>query len=219
MKYRIIIFACTAFFLAGHSANLFAQEARFSIIEEGFASWYGSEFAGRPTANGEIYNPSLLTAAHQSLPFGTMVKVTNLANGKTVSVRINDRGPFKPGRIIDLSQEAATKIDLVVMGVSNVRIESDKAVIPQTKPRLTDPSPTPTTDVALRTVQIISFSNLKSAETLNASLQQQGFACVIENAPNGFFRIIIPSLELSKVPGTLEQLKLAGFPEVLLRKQ
>jgi len=73
----------------------------------GVASWYGQEFAGRTTANGEIFDPLLLTAAHRTLPFGTRVRVTNLANGRRVVVRINDRGPFKKGRVIDLTPAAA----------------------------------------------------------------------------------------------------------------
>lgn len=74
------------------------------------ASWYGPGFHGRTTANGEKYNMYALTAAHKTLPFGTKVKVTNLNNKKSVIVRINDRGPFKPGRIIDLSKAANTQI-------------------------------------------------------------------------------------------------------------
>lgn len=92
-------------------------------VQEGIASWYGPNFAGRLTSNGEIFDPSKLTAAHRTLPFGTMVKVTNLVNGKSVVVRINDRGPFKPNRIIDLSEGAAKAIGMVRMGVARVRLQ------------------------------------------------------------------------------------------------
>ncbi len=92
-------------------------------IEEGLASWYGPGFAGRRTANGEIFNPSELTAAHKSLPFGTQVRVLNLENGRSVIVRINDRGPFRPGRIIDLSRAAAERLNMVSRGVARVRLE------------------------------------------------------------------------------------------------
>jgi hypothetical protein len=91
--------------------------------EEGMASWYGPGFAGRTTSNGEVFDPALMTAAHRTLPFGTRVLVTNLANGRAVEVRINDRGPFKPGRIIDLSRAAAERIDMVRSGVARVRVE------------------------------------------------------------------------------------------------
>ena len=93
------------------------------MVTEGQASYYADRFHGRLTANGERFNMHELTAAHKSLPFGSMVRVTNLANGKKVLVRINDRGPYIKGRIIDLSLEAAKEIDLLKKGVTNVRIE------------------------------------------------------------------------------------------------
>ena len=90
---------------------------------EGNASWYGPGFAGRRTASGEIFDPGQLTAAHRTLPFGTVVRVVNLTNGLSVEVRINDRGPFKPDRIIDLSRAAAEVLDMVRTGVDRVRVE------------------------------------------------------------------------------------------------
>lgn len=92
-------------------------------IEEGMASWYGPNFVGRPTANGEVFDPSQLTAAHRTLPFDTRVRVTNLENGRSVVVRINDRGPFKDNRVIDLSQAAAREVGLMGSGVAPVRID------------------------------------------------------------------------------------------------
>ncbi|WP_294345755.1 septal ring lytic transglycosylase RlpA family protein [Prosthecochloris sp.] len=93
------------------------------MVTEGKASYYADRFHGRLTANGERFNMHELTAAHKSLPFNSMVRVTNLSNGKKVLVRINDRGPYIEGRIIDLSLEAAKEIDLLQKGVTNVRIE------------------------------------------------------------------------------------------------
>lgn len=90
---------------------------------EGRASWYGPGFAGRRTANGEIYDPSQLTAAHKTLPFGTFVRVTNPSSGASVVVRINDRGPFKPGRILDLSRAAAEQIGMIRAGTMVVKLE------------------------------------------------------------------------------------------------
>jgi rare lipoprotein A len=91
--------------------------------EEGNASWYGIPFNGRRASNGEIYDMNKLTAAHRTLPFETIVRVTNLNNGKTTTVRITDRGPFVDNRIIDLSQAAAREIESIGPGVVRVRLE------------------------------------------------------------------------------------------------
>ncbi|MCS6965914.1 MAG: septal ring lytic transglycosylase RlpA family protein [Candidatus Kapabacteria bacterium] len=100
---------------------------RFSSTElsrfRGFASFYGREFAGRPTASGEIYAPEALTAAHRTLPFGTRLRVTNLRNGRSVIVRINDRGPQHPERVIDLSEAAARALEMLREGVVEVECE------------------------------------------------------------------------------------------------
>jgi rare lipoprotein A len=101
-----------------------AQEpAPVGYTEEGNASWYGNPFHGRRSSNGEVYDMYKLTAAHRTLPFETMVRVTNLNNGKTTTVRITDRGPFVDNRIIDLSQAAAREIESIGPGVVPVRVE------------------------------------------------------------------------------------------------
>jgi rare lipoprotein A len=92
-------------------------------VQTGIASWYGPGFHGRRTANGEVYDQYEMTAAHPSLPLGTRVMVTNLDNGRTVEVRINDRGPFVGGRVIDLSYAAAHAVQMVGPGLASVRIE------------------------------------------------------------------------------------------------
>ena len=92
-------------------------------VTTGPASWYGPGFHGRRTANGEVYNQNALTAAHRTLPFGTLVRVTNLTNNRQVVVRINDRGPFTGGRIIDLSAGAAREVGLISAGVARVQVE------------------------------------------------------------------------------------------------
>ena len=89
---------------------------------DGKASWYGPGFHGRRTANGEVYNQNALTAAHPSLSFGTKVKVTNLNNGRSVIVRINDRGPYAGGRVIDLSAAAARSLEMISSGVARVKV-------------------------------------------------------------------------------------------------
>ncbi|MEO6681940.1 MAG: septal ring lytic transglycosylase RlpA family protein [Ginsengibacter sp.] len=95
----------------------------YKITETGKASYYADKFNGRRTANGEIFRQRKMTAASKTLPFGTIVRVKNLSNGKTVKVRINDRGPFVEGRIIDLSKKAARKIDMIRAGVQPVQIK------------------------------------------------------------------------------------------------
>ena len=89
----------------------------------GEASWYGPGFFGNRTANGEVFRPGTMTAAHRTLPFGTKVKVTNLRNGRETIVRINDRGPFSGQRVIDIAHGAAQHLGLVSSGIAQVRLE------------------------------------------------------------------------------------------------
>ena len=91
--------------------------------QTGFASFYGLEFKNRRTANGERFDPAQMTAAHRTLPFGTRVRVTNLDNGRHVVVRINDRGPYAKGRVLDLSRAAARQLGFVQVGVAHVRLD------------------------------------------------------------------------------------------------
>jgi len=93
------------------------------FTETGVASWYGHPYHGRRTSNGEVYDMDQMTAAHLRLPFGTVVRVENLDNGRTVEVRINDRGPFVKSRILDLSREAARRLEMIGPGTARVRIE------------------------------------------------------------------------------------------------
>ena len=98
-------------------------ERDLAYDETGIGSWYGDEFAGRLTANGEIFDPDMVTAAHKTLPMPSVVRVTNLDNGKSLVVRINDRGPFVAGRVIDLSREAARWIGYRDQGIARVRVQ------------------------------------------------------------------------------------------------
>jgi len=93
-------------------------------VQEGNVSWYGAQFHDRQTANGERFNMAALTMAHPTLPFGTRVRVTNLGNGRSVVVRVNDRGPFVGHRIADVSRGAAAQLGMVSRGVARVRIEA-----------------------------------------------------------------------------------------------
>ena len=98
-------------------------QPRVISVSTGEASWYGPGFYGNRTANGEVFRPGTLTAAHRTLPFGTKVRVTNLWNGRSTVVRINDRGPFIGHRVIDLAHGAANKLGLVASGIAQVRLE------------------------------------------------------------------------------------------------
>jgi rare lipoprotein A len=99
-----------------------SDDENFEPVGSGVASYYGRAFAGRRTASGDLFNPTELTAAHRTLPFGSRVKVTNRRNGRTVVVRINDRGPFHGNRVIDLSRAAASEIGLVGPGSGRVEL-------------------------------------------------------------------------------------------------
>ena len=146
--------------------------------EEGEASWYGVPFHGRHASNGEIYDMYKLTAAHKTLPFETMVRVTNLNNGKTTTVRITDRGPFVDNRIIDLSFAAAKEIESVGPGVVPVRIE------------ILSPGIDPT--VGFFTVQVGAFRERANAERLKLRLDANYSPIFIQqfDLPEGtFYRV------------------------------
>lgn len=108
------------------TALVFLSSCARKITETGKASFYADKFEGRKTSSGEVFKQNRLTAAHRTLPFGTRVKVVNLANGRSVKVTINDRGPFAPGRVIDLSKKAARKLGMVDAGVASVEIRYKK---------------------------------------------------------------------------------------------
>lgn len=109
-----------------------SSEKSGQIIGSGIASWYGPNFHGKLTANGERYDMNAYTAAHKTLPFNTVLRVDNVENGKSVVVRINDRGPYIPNRIIDLSRRAAEELDMISSGTASVRLllvrEGDRPV-------------------------------------------------------------------------------------------
>ncbi len=107
----------------GDSRPSHNTSGKILLTLEGVASYYADDYHGNQTSNGEVFNMNDLTAAHRTFPFGTKVRVTNLENKKDVVVRVNDRGPFKEGRIIDLSLAAAKELDLIRLGTAKVRLE------------------------------------------------------------------------------------------------
>ncbi len=175
-------------FLASCSGDR-RPEARPRPVERGFASWYGPQFDGRPTANGERYDMHAMTAAHPTLPFGTVLEVRDLDNGKSCRVRINDRGPFVRGRIVDLSYAAARALDMVGPGTARVELAvvspGSPAVVAPDEPTVVlasasgavtaaaaaaattapDDDPGPDAETAF-TVQVGAFSEANRAETL-----------------------------------------------------
>lgn len=116
-----------------------AHEVPSRYLETGLASWYGAAHQGRRTASGEIFDRNGVTAAHRTLPLGSLVRVTSLANGRSVVVRINDRGPYKNKRAIDLSERAAERIGLKKAGVSKVRIEAAGAAARTARAAIPEP--------------------------------------------------------------------------------
>lgn len=105
------------------SGTYYRPQESYTLVETGIASWYGPNFHGKKTANGEYFNQNELTAAHRTLQLPSLVRVTNLDNGRSLIVRVNDRGPFSKGRIIDLSKRAAELLDFKIKGTAKVRLE------------------------------------------------------------------------------------------------
>lgn len=165
--------------------------------ESGIASWYGVPYHGRRAANGEIYDMEKLTAAHRTLPFNTMVRVTSLTNGKSVTVRITDRGPFIDGRIIDLSKAAAREIDMIGPGLMKVRVETIGWAEPQ---------PSPTGEVRFG-VQVGAFLDRRRAERLQKELSRnyEPVRLVARDGTSSQWRVIV-----GEKPSELEAFELAS---------
>lgn len=176
-------------------------------MEEGNASWYGAPFHGRKASNGETYDMNKMTAAHRTLPFNSMVRVTNLSNGKSTTVRITDRGPFVDNRIIDLSKAAAQEIESIGPGVVPVRIEV-----------LSGPDPFS----GYFTVQVGAFKDKGNADRLKERLSGTYSPIVIQqvNLDEGnFYRV-----RVGRVSGEREAQRLGdalrakeGFSPMVLR--
>jgi peptidoglycan lytic transglycosylase len=160
-----------------------------SLLEEGQASWYGVPYHGRRAANGEIYDMYKLTAAHRTLPFETIVRVTNLKNGRQIEVRITDRGPFVENRIIDLSLAAARELDMVAAGLAPVRLEFISGANPV---------------AGYFTVQVGAFLARENAERLRAQLEERYQPVFIQeyDSPTGLFHRVrvgrVPSMDAAK---------------------
>lgn len=167
----VLLFLATG---CGSAANR-GLGADVGYKEKGVASWYGPGFDGKRTANGEVYDMDGLTAAHRSLPFDLIVQVENLDNGEKVRVRINDRGPFARGRIIDLSREAAKRIDMIGTGTANVRIKVVEG-------------PQPIERTGSFWVQVGAFRDRRYARDLQSALDRS-FPSVEIRSGDGWYRV------------------------------
>lgn len=175
------------------------KPARPGWKQRGLASWYGEPFHGRATASGEIFDMNQISAAHKTLPLGTRVRVENLENGRRIEVRINDRGPFRRGRVIDLSYAAAQELDMVRAGVVPVRLV------------VVDASPV---GDARRTLQVGAFEDRDRALNLARRLERR-FPGVTVRAYGGLHRVQVDvknRKELQKVRRKLDRRGYSAIP-------
>jgi rare lipoprotein A len=184
-----------------------------NYIEQGVASWYGTKFHGRPTANGEKYSLYAMTAAHRSLPIPSYVKITNLQNGRTAIVRVNDRGPFHSERIIDLSYAAAVKLGYAEQGTARVEVKViDTRSIPAASSSLASAN-------AAYYLQVGAFSDKARAEDLVRQLQPQFEEPVtVRDSADSFHRVWIGPIAnldgVRSISELLEQQQL-GSPKLV----
>lgn len=200
-----LLFLTTVLYSCRSPRPVSAPELGYTEI--GIASWYGQEFHGRPTASQEIFDQHDLTAAHRTLPFGTMVLVTNLENGRQVTVRINDRGPFVRGRIIDLSYAAARLLGIVGPGTSRVKIEVVSFNPKEEKP----------TDGYI--LQVGSFVDPDNARTLYLSLKKEFpdiFVSVYRTDHQTFHRVRLRANSEAEARELAARLVKAGHPVLIL---
>lgn len=212
-------------------STAFTGVAQGNFTETGQASYYGDEFNGKKTASGEIYNMNDFTAAHRTLPFGTKVKVTNTKNNKTIIVRINDRGPFKHGRIIDLSKAAAKEIDLIKYGVVDVKIETVSDTI--------EPPVIPDNNINLRKgyytselkktspkgygIQVGAFKQkenaLKNLKEISNKNNKPLYLYVTSNFNSKKYKLYLGEVKNKKQAESLKiELKKSGFPDCFIKK-
>jgi len=179
-----------------------------SVIEKGIASWYTTDKSESLTANGEIFDANAMSAAHKSLKFGTIVRVTNLANGKSVDVRINDRGPYVDGRIIDLTPAAAKQIDMLTSGIASV----DLTLI--FEPEVPESKYNRAGDTGWYQIQVGAYSSLLTAyaqydRLLNAGLKPYAEQLAYSQAVRLTVRWV-PAYQLER---TMKALSALGFAE------
>jgi len=185
------------------------------FVEEGVASWYGDDFHGQSTSNGETYDMYAMTAAHKTLPLGVFVRVRNKVNGREVVVRINDRGPFVKERIIDLSLAAARQLGITEGGTAPVRIEALGYLSSERGGAVSYRPPT-SYDSGDFTVQIAAFSERDNAERLAIRMRKLYGSATIQDAivkGDRFYRVRVGSFgSLTNAEAARRDFALKGFP-------
>jgi rare lipoprotein A len=177
-------------------------------VQRGLASWYGPKFHGRLTSSKEVYDMHDMTAAHKTLPFGTFVMVTNLNNGKSVVVRINDRGPFVKGRIIDLSYAAARVLSMVGPGVVPVKVEILEGISPKKSTRKF-------------AIQVGAFIYQKNANALKKNLQKgfkNVYISVFKTSHQTYYRVRIRAKTMESARKTAKKLLRKGYAVFVLEE-
>ena len=188
--------------------------------EVGIASWYGLKFHGELTSNGEIYNMYAMSAAHKNLPLPSYVRVTNLENGKQVVVRVNDRGPFHHGRVIDLSYAAATKLGYANKGTAKVRLELIKPLLSASVPP--GQLETGVQDKVAHFIQVAAFSSRPSALEVSQLLARENafkdvFVASHEGGDASVHRVRVGPFDDEKsAERALKQLKSKGYKGALI---
>ena len=182
------------------------------VVQAGLASWYGPGFQGKPTTSGELYDQNALTAAHKTLPLGTRLRVTNVANDKTVEVRVNDRGPFVADRIIDLSFAAASTLGMVGRGVTEVVLEVIE-------------SPVAITAVPVRVryaVQVGAYTARETAEAARERVSKEAKHVAIVSAVSGsrtLYRVRVGDFsDIDDAKAEAQRLKRAGVEGVVVER-
>lgn len=202
---------------ASGNSNYTLRGQRYTIItdprgftETGKASWYGQKFQGHRTSNGEVYDMYSMTAAHKTLPLPSFVKVTNTDNGKSVIVRVNDRGPFHPGRIIDLSYAAAYKLDVLKTGTANVKIEALTFTKPANhRPKATDKQ---------YAVQVVSSKYLERVRTLRNELSLSLDVESFIYSKSAVHQLMLgPFDDYLQAQVALNKLKTKGYPTAFIK--
>ncbi len=223
-----------------------AIKAQPSFHQEGIASFYGADFEGKPTASGELFDSGALTAAHPSLPFGTLITVTNQHNKASVVVRVNDRGPFVSTRILDVSRAAAEKLDMIITGTAPVVVElapvygsggqKETALVPTPETDFQNPVmglivepsalpparimpmvPDPSNGKKYR-LQVGSFKLVRNATEAFEKLKTAGLFPAYER--NGeLYRVVVPMVPSADLVRVAESMGAAGFTEVLAREE
>lgn len=174
----------------------------YSYEEEGIASWYGGKFHGRLTANGETFNTHELTAAHKQLPFNSIVTVTNKTNGKSVQVRINDRGPFVEGRTIDLSYAAAVQLDMIKTGTAPILLHVENMEYLEIR----------------FSIQVGAYRNLENATAMKRKLESNGFSpkAILNN--KGVTRVYLADIPEEETMVYVDKLKAMGITNILIKQ-